>query len=47
MKVERVLVGFSVASPLCHLPCQPIIGLKTRLRDFQTVFLNQLDIPEE
>lgn len=45
MKVERVLVDFSVTSPLCHLPCQPTIGLKTRLRDFQTIFLNQLNIP--
>lgn len=30
---ESLLVNFSVTSPLCHLPCKSIIGLKTWLRD--------------
>lgn len=40
-----LLVNFSVTPPLGHLPCQSIIGLKTWLRNLQTMFLNQFNKP--
>lgn len=33
LNTMNILVNFSVTPPLSHLPCESIVGFKTRLRD--------------